>query len=151
MTPNPIYTLSGQVVRGKRLGSRLGFPTANIAYDPKARDWPREGVYIAVAELENEGRGYVSILNQGRHPTAPGGMPTVEAHLLGRPNHDLYGCRLTLRYMAFLRPETAFPTLDALKEQLSRDRQSALRWAGENAPELIRGFVPPEGQAPSQA
>ena len=66
--PNPfalpegmaLFTFHGRVVRGKRLGSRLGFPTANIAYDPRSRTWPREGVYVGVAQLDGESRGYVS-------------------------------------------------------------------------------------------
>ena len=64
--PNPfalpegmaLFTFHGRVVRGKRLGSRLGFPTANIAYDPQSRTWPREGVYVGVAQLDGESRGY---------------------------------------------------------------------------------------------
>ena len=67
--PNPfalpegmaLFTFHGRVVRGKRLGSRLGFPTANIAYDPQSRTWPREGVYVGVAQLDGESRGYVSV------------------------------------------------------------------------------------------
>ena len=74
-----LFTFHGRVVRGKRLGSRLGFPTANIAYDPQSRAWPREGVYVGVARLDGESRGYVCIINQGRHPTVPEGMATVEA------------------------------------------------------------------------
>ena len=135
----PGFTLQGQVVRGKRLGSRLGFPTANIAYDPQSRAWPREGVYIGVARVLGEERGYVCVLNQGRHPTAPEGMPTVEAHLLGHPHHDLYGKRLTLRYCAFLRPEIAFDSLEGLVKQLERDRLSAVAWAHENDPGLLCG------------
>ena len=58
--PNPfalpegmaLFTFHGRVVRGKRLGSRLGFPTANITYDPRSRTWPREGVYVGVAQLD---------------------------------------------------------------------------------------------------
>ena len=46
--PGALFTFHGQVVRGKRLGSRLGFPTANIVYDPRSRAWPREGVYAGV-------------------------------------------------------------------------------------------------------
>ncbi len=136
----PGFTLRGQVVRGKRLGSRLGFPTANIAYDPQSRDWPREGVYIGVAEVLGEGRGYVCILNQGRHPTVPDGMPTVEAHLLGHPDHDLYGRRLMLRYCAFLRPEITFDSLEELARQLEHDRLSAVAWARENDPQLLCGI-----------
>lgn len=133
------FELTGVVVPGKQLGSRLGFPTANIAYDPHSREWPREGVYVGVATVEGEGRSYAAILNQGRHPTAPGGAPTVEAHLLGHPDHALYGSRLTLVYRAFLRPETAFPSLDALREQLKQDRLNALKWAAENEPHLTEG------------
>ena len=133
------FELTGQIVPGKQLGSRLGFPTANIAYDPQSRHWPREGVYVGVARVEGEDRSYVAILNPGRHPTAPGGMPTVEAHLLGHPNLPLYGARLTLCYRAFLRAETAFPSLDALRDQLGQDRLNALAWAAENEPHLTEG------------
>lgn len=140
MALSPRFVLSGQVVPGKRLGSALGFPTANIAYDPSSRRWPQEGVYIAVARVEGEERGYVSILNQGKHPTAPEGSPTIEAHLLGHPDHALYGKRLTLEYHDFLRPEQSFPSLEALKAQLARDRLSALSWAKEHAPELLSGL-----------
>jgi len=131
------FELEGRVVPGKQLGTKLGFPTANIAYDPHERDWPREGVYVGVAQVEGEARSYVSILNQGKHPTAPGGMPTVEAHLLGHPSKALYEKKLTLSYRAYLRAEMRFPSLDELKTQLSRDRMSALEWARENAPELL--------------
>lgn len=131
------FELTGTVVRGKQLGSKLGFPTANIAYRPDGASWPREGVYAGSAAIEGEERRYVCILNQGRHPTAPGGAPTVEAHLLDYPAHALYGRRITLRYCRFLRPEQTFESLDALRRQLALDRQSALEWARAQAPELL--------------
>ena len=133
------FELTGQVVPGKQLGSKLGFPTANIAYDPLSRQWPREGVYVGIATIEGDNQSYVTILNQGRHPTSPDGMPTVEAHLLGYPEKPLYGRCLTLCYRAFLRPETTFPSLDALRNQLTLDRQAALAWAAENEPHLTEG------------
>ena len=131
------FALEGRVVPGKQLGTQLGFPTANIAYDPKERDWPREGVYVALAQLEGDDHPYVSILNQGSHPTAPGGAPTVEAHLLGHPPVALYGRMLRLDYRAFLRPETRFASLEQLQNQLAHDRQSALEWARLHTPELL--------------
>lgn len=134
------FELAGYVIEGKRLGSRLGFPTANLLYDPSVQGWPREGVYVGIASVEGESRGYVAILNQGRHPTAPGGVPTVEAHLLGHPDHALYGKRIRLRYCLYLRGEQRFASLDALKDQLSRDRHSAVLWARANAPELLLGL-----------
>lgn len=136
MTALP-FELHGQVVPGKQLGSRLGFPTANIAYDPADRNWPEEGVYAGIAQVEGEDRAYVCILNQGSHPTAPGGAPTVEAHLLGYPDQALYGKKLMLSYRSFLRSETRFPSLDALRSQLRQDRLSAIAWAEECAPQLL--------------
>ena len=117
------FELTGTVTPGKRLGSKLGFPTANIAYDPDGRSWPREGVYAGVARVEGESRSYAVILNQGRHPTAPGGMPTVEAHLLGYPNRALYGRRLQLSYRVYLRSEKTFPSLEALREEIHRNAE----------------------------
>lgn len=133
------FELTGQVVPGKQLGTKLGFPTANIAYDPQSRQWPREGVYVGVASISGDDRRYIAILNQGRHPTAPGGMPTVEAHLLDYPMQPLYGKRLTLTYRDFLRSEVTFPSLDALREQLAQDRLNALAWARTHEPQLTEG------------
>ncbi len=123
------FTLTGTVIRGKQLGSRLGFPTANICYDAKRSCWPREGVYAGLAAVD--GRYYLCVLNQGRHPTTPEGIPTVEAHLLDYSGGELYGAQITLEYLHYLRPEQAFPSLETLKEQLNRDKAAALQWASE--------------------
>lgn len=129
----PFY-LSGRVIEGKRLGRSIGFPTANLAYDPHDRPWPREGVYIATAQVEGDDRTYLSILNQGRHPTAPEGLPTVEAFLLDYHGPSLYGKRLHLTYQQFLRPEQKFASLEDLKAQLLRDQQSARDWYTKGDP-----------------
>lgn len=130
------FVLTGSVQQGKELGSKLGFPTANIAYRPEGNSFPPDGVYAAVACLR--GKQYLAVLNQGYHPTAPEGMPTVEAHLLGFPPQPLYGEELCLEYRHFLRPEQTFPHLDALRRQLDLDRENAVAWAREHCPELIR-------------
>ena len=123
------FTLAGRTVCGKRLGTRLGFPTANLAYPPGTA-LPPNGVYVARAVIE--GQSYTAILNQGHHPTAPGGSPTVETHLLGYTGGDLYGKDLTLTYLRYLRPERRFATLDALKAQLAADAAEAARLAAED-------------------
>ena len=123
------FTLTGVVTRGKRLGSQLGFPTANVDY-PRRDDLPRDGVYVAEVMLDDT--RYLAILNQGHHPTAPEGKPTVEAHLLDYDMGDLYGRQVTLRYLTYLRPETKFATLDGLKAQLTADKQSARDWDRRN-------------------
>gem|GEM_PF-309837 len=125
------------------MGVRLGFPTANIAYTPDTSHMPRDGVYIASVWVDEENEPYIAIINQGRHPTAPEGRPAIEAHLLGYTGDDLYGHRLTLHYMQYLRPEQQFPSLSALQEQLGKDRAAAMNWA--QAPEgdkLFRDAAP---------
>ena len=122
------FILQGQAIEGKQLGSRLGFPTANIAYQPAAHSWPPDGVYIAIARIGEENREYTAILNQGKHPTVPEGAPTVEAYLLQYAGGALYGMQLTFSYQVFLRPEQRFPSLDALKLQLQKDLETAKAW-----------------------
>jgi riboflavin kinase/FMN adenylyltransferase len=56
----------------------------------------------------------------------------VEAHLLDYAGGELYGAQITLEYRHFLRPEQAFPSLEALTEQLGRDKAAARQWAAED-------------------
>jgi len=119
------FTIRGTTVHGKRLGTELGFPTANLDY-PAHSALPPDGIYVAEAFVD--GRRYAAILNQGYHPTTPEGRATIETHLLDYVGGDLYGKQLTLRYLHFLRPEARFDTLEALKAQMTVDRLNALRW-----------------------
>lgn len=129
------FTVRGVTVPGKRLGTELGFPTANLEYPP-GLDMPESGVYIALAEIEH--KRYTAILSQGRHPTAPDSKPTIEAHLLDYTGGNLYGKSLTLNYLHFLRKEEKFDTLDALKAQIAKDREDARAWIKESGSELIQ-------------
>ncbi len=124
-----LFTLTGVAVPGKRLGTQLGFPTANLRYEPR-EGFPADGVYVASATAR--GQSYVAILNQGRHPTAPEGPPTVEAHLLDYAGEPLYGEQITLVYLRYLRPEARFESLAALRAQLARDLSAARAWAREH-------------------
>ncbi len=143
----PVFILTGRAVRGKRLGTRLGFPTANIAYDTARKDLPKNGVYIAIAWAGSV--EYAAVLNQGKHPTAPDGAPTVEAHLIGYPYHEMYGQELTLEYISFIRPEKQFASLDALKARIKLDRDTALEWAEKNRPDLCRSSGESDVQKPN--
>ncbi len=112
--------LTGRVVYGKQLGRTIGFPTANMEIEDMSAC--PVGVYAGLCRVDET--DYRVIINIGKHPTAPEGAPTVEAHLIGYSG-DLYGREISVRLIKFLRGEVKFPSLDALKQQLSHDMQAA--------------------------
>lgn len=115
--------ISGVIVQGKQLGRTIGFPTANLQPDEPAPALGENGVYIATIQPEGFPEPLRCMLNQGHHPTAPGGPPTIEAYILDFSG-ELYGKRAVIEYLAFLRPERRFASLDALREQLTSDREA---------------------------
>ena len=112
--------ISGIIVHGKQLGRTIGFPTANLQPDAPAAVTADNGVYVARIAIEGYPEPLKCMLNQGSHPTAPEGAPTIEAHILDFGD-DIYYRRAEVEYLVFLRPERKFPSLDALKEQLKAD------------------------------
>ena len=120
------FSVSGTIMHGKQLGRTIGFPTANLEC-PMVDDLPPNGVHIAVMEVYTgtyAGEIFPCVLNQGRQPTAPSGIATVEAYVLDFSG-DLYDAEVKMTYLHFLRPETRFPSLDELKNQLARDALTA--------------------------
>jgi len=116
------YRLAGVVIHGRGLGQDIGVPTANIA-PPPDRLIPAGGVYACRAHTERWGT-YAAAVNVGTRPTftgrtAPQGL-TVEAHLLDF-DRDLYDQVLGLDFIARLRDERAYPTLNALVAQMRED------------------------------
>jgi len=115
------YTLTGTVVQNKRIGRRIGFPTANIEQDPK-RAIPADGVYATFAFVG--GAGYRAVTNIGSNPTVQGDKLTIETHLIDF-NADIYGQQLTIAFRKRLRGEAKFDSLEALKEQIRLDVEAA--------------------------
>ncbi len=117
------YQIRGTVVRGRRLGGQLGFPTANLA--PQNELIPANGVYVTMAHVNGESRPSVS--NIGFRPTVdrrPPPSATVETHILDF-QEDLYGKPIALDFLARIRDEKKFSGLDALKTQIARDCETA--------------------------
>ena len=115
------YRLIGKVVTGQQIGRTIGFPTANLQL-PTDKFLPRYGVYAVNVSWENfTVRG---VMNIGCRPTVDGNSPTVEVHLLNWSG-DLYDKTLTVSLQKFLRSEQKFPSLEALKQQISSDCQAA--------------------------
>lgn len=120
------FTLSAQVQRGDQRGRTLGFPTANLPLAPE-KLVPAFGVYACwVHRARQPGSRYPAVANLGIRPTisVEPGEPLFEAHLLDF-NEDLYGERLTVELVRFLRPEQKFSGLEALRAQIVRDSDHA--------------------------
>ena len=121
------FCLSGVVVHGAQRGRELGFPTANLKVSTEVR--PRIGVYAGRLDW---GAGPMdAVVNIGKNPTfGERQEQTVEAHVLGGGDYDLYGkaCRLTL--IQRLRDERVFDGAEALKSQIERDIETALGYLG---------------------
>ena len=113
------YSLTGVVVAGNRMGRTIGFPTANLRpYEP-LKLIPARGVYVVEAEVL--GKRYRGMTDIGTRPTVGGTFPTIETHILDF-DEDIYGLPLTITFLRRLRDEIHFPSLDALRQQLERDR-----------------------------
>lgn len=117
--------ICGVIVHGKHLGRTMGFPTANVR--PDAPSQAENGVYVATIRVEGYARPMPCMVNQGRHPTLPDGPSTIEAHILDFAD-DIYGLRAEVTYLKFLRPERRFPSVDALKAQLTTDLAATRGW-----------------------
>ena len=126
------YALCGVVEHGKQLGRRLDFPTANLRWD-RSKALPPKGVYAALAFVR--GTWYMAAVNIGEHPTAPGGRMTVEANLIGYEGGEFYGCHMRLLLCRLLRAEKKFDSLEALREEVMRNRTQTVAYFQEKATE----------------
>lgn len=114
------YDMEGRVVAGMKRGKRLGFPTANI--ETTGELFPKSGVYAAVLLLK--GIKYKAVANVGKHPTFPEDPFSVEAHIFDFDS-DIYGEEVGLLFIDRIRDDMAFPTHEALSEQIRRDAVKA--------------------------
>lgn len=120
-------SLSGEVVVGAQRGRTLGFPTANLEVRPE-RAVPADGVYAVLAVLGTE--RYLAVANIGVRPSFDNGQRTVETHILDF-EQDIYGCDLVVEFVARLRDERRFASIDDLIAQIERDCEAARRVLGD--------------------
>lgn len=124
------FLVTGTVVRGEKLGSRIGFPTANLATDD--RQYPANGVYII--EAHHGSQLLHGVANIGVRPTVTSSTTRLlEAHLFDF-EEDLYGAELDISFLHCLRPEQRFDGIDALKARIALDCAEARRWIEDNRP-----------------
>lgn len=111
------YFITGPVMKGSNIGSKIGFPTANIDYNDYLI--PKDGVYYA--NVIYQGKLYRGALNIGHNPTLNySNKKRVEVHLLDF-NGELYGSYLTVYFIKYLREELKFSNKDELIKTLRND------------------------------
>jgi riboflavin kinase / FMN adenylyltransferase len=117
------YSMRGRVVQGQRLGRDLGFPTANLRIE--RRRTPLQGIFavrahgVATTPLQ-------AVASLGTRPTVGGVHTLLEVHVFDF-SANLYGREIEVEFVAKLRDEEYFPTLDALVAQIHRDAAEARR------------------------
>jgi riboflavin kinase/FMN adenylyltransferase len=114
------YQLTGSVMHGEHIGTRLGFPTANLVPVCTQQIVPAAGVYAVRVLLEGDNVEHPSMMNIGRRPTFNGHETTLEVHVL-HLDANLYGRTMTVRFVQRLREERRFDSEEALKAQLQKD------------------------------
>ena len=136
------HRLRGVVVRGLRRGRELGFPTANLEA-ATAGVVPPDGVYagwlVRGSSAEVGGQRLPAAISIGTNPTFDD-VPqrTVEAHVLGRADLNLYGEEIGIELVERLRPMLAFDGLDPLLVQMRADIEDTARILEVPVPEPIR-------------
>lgn len=113
------YSISGEVVHGKKIGRTIGYPTANIAIDPM-KILPKKGAYIVDVFVQN--KNYRGMLSIGTNPTVNGQHLTVEVYILDF-NDDIYGKEISVNFRDFLHGEIKFENLEKLIERLDEDKR----------------------------
>jgi riboflavin kinase / FMN adenylyltransferase len=120
------FYLTGKVVEGKRLGTKIGFPTANIFVSDIDKIIPANGVYAV--RLKADGIWYEAMMNIGFRPTVEDQQKTIvlEANLLNFSG-DLYNKEVQITFIKKLRDEQKFNSLEELRQQILKDKDATIR------------------------
>jgi len=119
------YSMRGRVVYGEQLGRTLGYPTANIRM--RRMKLPFTGIHavrVRGVDAEDTHRAFAGVSSLGFRPTVGGKEPLLEAHVFDFDG-SLYGRELEVEFVAKIRDEEKFASLDALVQQMRRDEAAA--------------------------
>ncbi|MFT3794767.1 bifunctional riboflavin kinase/FAD synthetase [Flavobacterium sp.] len=123
------YLLTGTVVKGKQLGRTIGFPTANLHIAENYKLIPKIGVYVVQSVLE--GKIVYGMMSIGTNPTVGGDSLTIEVYFFDF-GADLYGQKIEISILDYIRDEEKFASVDLLKEKLYQDMDYSLSWIKSN-------------------
>lgn len=121
---NEAYLLTGKVIHGDKLGSKLGYPTANLQIAEKDKLIPKQGVYAVKIDIDDvmfEGMMYI-----GKRPTVADQMTVnIEINIFDF-NQNIYEKTIRIHILKFLRSDIKFDGLEELKKQLHLDEKNAI-------------------------
>ena len=123
------YFFTGTVIKGKQLGRTIGFPTANIHIEEDYKLIPKNGVYLVKSLLN--GKLIYGMMNIGKRPTVDGENQTIEVHFIDF-DQNLYDQEITMEVLDFIRDEQKFASLEALKNQIQKDKEQLLYYISTN-------------------
>ncbi|WP_428741846.1 bifunctional riboflavin kinase/FAD synthetase [Tenacibaculum sp.] len=119
------FMLTGTVIKGRGLGNQLGFPTANIFIKETYKLIPKYGVYVVSSIIENN--QVYGMMNIGINPTVDGKKESIEVHFFNF-NSNIYNKNIQINLLHRLRDEVKFDSVDALKAQLLKDKDTSLQY-----------------------
>ncbi|MBR3879930.1 MAG: riboflavin biosynthesis protein RibF [Clostridia bacterium] len=128
MLSRPV-SFASPVLAGKRLGRRLGFPTANQTI-PRGFSTLRRGVY-ATRCIFDDGQSFIGVSNIGIRPSIESGDDHIinsETYIIGYDQGELYGRMLRLELWSYLRDEMKFSSLDRLKDAIEKDKNNCIKF-----------------------
>lgn len=124
------FFIKGDVVDGKKLGHKIGFPTANIDPQESYKLVPKDGVYAVKVDVDD--KRYLGMLNIGVRPTVNNQLDnrSIEVHILDF-EQDIYYKNITIHFYQRIRNEQFFASIDELKAQLKKDKEAVVDLLGE--------------------
>jgi len=114
------YFVIGEVIHGEKRGGKLGFPTANLRLHPSVR--LRHGIYAV--EIGIDDQRYGGVASFGTRPTFDDGAPLLEIFIFDFSG-DLYGKKIEVAFLGFIRDELKFASVEDLVAQMRRDEEEA--------------------------
>ena len=119
------YFIKSEILHGKKLGRRIGMPTINMIL-PKNKLLPPNGVYVT--EVLVDGKTYMGVTNVGYKPTVSEERVIGVETYIDDFNQDLYGEKIVVSFLEFIRPEMKFASIEELKAQMESDIQVARKY-----------------------
>ncbi len=124
------FMLSGTVIKGRELGRQINFPTANIRIEEDYKLIPKQGSFVVSSKIDDH--IVHGMMNIGVNPTVNGDKESIEVHFFDF-NKDIYGQNIQVNLLSRIRDEQKFGSVEALKNQLKKDKNTALEFLTHNS------------------